>query len=269
MRPLTERGLTLAEILVSTGVFALLLVVLTASVVQGEQAWRDTSAATRAERSLKRAVEAVREELAMTSFAQIRTRPVPGSLAGTYDGDAVWFLSAVDPASGRFQRKADGSPRWMRNILYYLVVPQNHAALYGYTCTGGPGADGYDDRCPHKALVRKVIDAGAATTTDDSTPEEVLLTSAEVAGYLTAPSGLDVSGMIGEPGLENARLLAHELLGFRVFLAPEPSDFPTEVQVDVRGVAVASAEHLVGVGTRSLSEGRFTLGYGFSVFPSN
>ena len=66
----------------------------------------------------------------------VRVVDVPSSLGGAPDGKAIWFLSARDPATGKFARGPEGEPFWQRNLLYYLVVPQQHLALFGAQLCG-------------------------------------------------------------------------------------------------------------------------------------
>jgi hypothetical protein len=152
--------------------------------------------------------------------------------------------------------KPDGSRMWQRNILYYLVVPERDP------CTGGAASNGFDDHCPHKLLIRKVIDNAPPTVPTDETTEEALLS--DVTPYLTQPSGLDTSGMSVEPGVGEVRIVALNLLGMELRRPQE-----AETQVDLRALSLLDAMRNLRVGSISLTESSFTQQEGFSVFPRN
>ena len=159
--------------------------------------------------------------------------------------------------------KADGTPFWQRNVIYYLVVPDRHATTFGMDCQGGVGPRGLDDRCPHKVLVRKVIDSGVATSPlgDPSVVEETLIT--DVSSYLTRPNGYDTSLLSAEMGVESAEMVATRLLWFEVSLAK------SEVSIDLRAVAIKDAQANLALGSAALSSGRYTANRVLSIFPMN
>ena len=175
------------------------------------------------------------------------------------------MLSAVDPVSGQYIRDVDGKPVHQRNILYYLVRPNNHNAISrGYACTIDDATHTLaDPYCPHKILIRKVIRKEAA-----GVPEE-LLTTTEVDAYLTLPNGYDVSGMVGEegfPGVEPGTIknVGFGLLSFRVD-ALNPPFF----NLTFRAIRLAEAERKISVGSTPLNTGRFTVEIRRSIFPRN
>lgn len=260
-----RRGFTLVEVLVSFGIFALLSIVLATSLREGASVLRKAAASADVQGELRKARLGLAQDLARTSFTQTNSTTAPASLAGA-DGDAVWFLSAIDPVSGEYRRKSDGTPFWQTNILYYLTVPSAHVSLYGYQCAGGADGAGYEDRCPHKMLIRKVIDLPPATTSAE-TSEETLIPGGSIAPYLTRPTTFNLAAMNGEAGLRSARVQAHSLLTFRVQRNANPS-YPREVLIDLRAVATRNAEKEVKVGSVSLGQGRFTTQQLFSVFPT-
>ncbi|MBI3927342.1 MAG: type II secretion system protein [Armatimonadetes bacterium] len=264
MRP-SRRAFTLLESVIGLGIFVLLLIVLATMMTGGTALWRDLESSADANLNLRNLAVRLRQDLARTSFQELATTTVPGG--GAHHGDAVWFLSAVDPATGEFMRKSDGTPFWQRNLLYYSVVPNGHSELYGYACAGGADSDGYDDRCPHKMLICKQIDSGVPTVITDETSQESLIPAGQIANYLTAPDGFDVSGMSGEPGLELTQVVARALVTFRVF--PAPGSWGNEVRVDARAVQIRSAEKSVAIGQSPLGEGKFTTQLEFSVAPEN
>ncbi len=260
-----KAGFTLLEALVTVTIMAVLLGILTLLFLRTGDVFRTTSSKDSAVRDLRKARVALERDLALTSPAQVRRTTVPPSLGGGNDGEALWFLSPVDPATGVIVRKQDGHPFWQRNILYYLVVPNNHDATFGQSCAGGVGPNGFDDRCPHKVLIRKVIDSGPPTSPPDETTEEVLLPA--VAGYLDRPNGFDVSGL-GGAGLQQSKIVA-QLLHFSSALAPLPQNAANQLVVDVRGVSIGEARRTARVGTDSFFDSAFTHQSPFSVLLHN
>jgi hypothetical protein len=226
---------------------------LASSMGVGSRVWTRVSGTSTFQLELRKAQRALHDELSRGAFSEIRTRRTPASLAGGgFDGDAVWMLSARDPVTGQFMRKTDGTPFWQRNVIFYPAVPLNDP------CPGGADADGYDDRCPHKVLVEKVVDRNPATVPGDESSEETLLTPAEVVAHLTRPNGSSVQG---------GSLRAQGLLTCRLQLAPRP-EYPREVRVDLRAVSVVEARKKVALGTAPLGSGPYTTQNLFSAFPA-
>lgn len=259
-----ERGFSLLELSVAAAVFSVLLLVVLALFNQSIYVWRVTSSADGANRELRKVRAALERDLALTSPTEIARAQVPGHLGGgASDGEALWFLSPIDPATGEIVLDEDGLPVWQRNILYYLVVPGDHAGTFGSTCAGGAAANGYDDRCPHKILIRRVIDAGTATIPTDPTTREALIAPGAIGPYLVQPTGFDISA------LPDTRIVANNLLCFETVSAPPPNNQAREVLVDVRAVGVEEARRETSVGTAPLYNSRFTEQHPFSVFPKN
>ena len=71
-----------------------------------------------------------------------------------------------------------------------------------------------DFYAPHKFLIRKIIDR---TPGDPDTPE-LLLTSAEVDSYLTAPDDYNLASLGSEGNVEEVRIIADKMLSFEVSL---------------------------------------------------
>lgn len=225
--------------------------------------WRNISASEDASLALKRAHRMVEHDLLQCNFNDMNAATVPPSLSAS-DGTAVWCLSALGPGKTTLMTP-DGQPFWQRNILYYLVVPQGHTS-----CAGGAGPNGLDDRCPHKVLIRKVIDSGTPTTptSDPIADREALLTGGEIGGFLTRPIGLDVSAMKSEPGVQEVEIVATNLLWFETRREPDP-DIPKEIQVDIRAVRLEELKTLQAIGTAPLYDSPSVITHLFSVFPRN
>jgi hypothetical protein len=178
------------------------------------------------------------------------------SLTGS-DGDALWFLSAVDPLTGDFVRNDDGSPRWQRNILYYPVVPNGLADVEFQ----GSGVDdnGYEVSYPYKLLVRKQIDFGAPTLAGDPAQEEELIT--DITPYLERPQNLTFPAN----DCETVNLTANHFLSFRATLVPELRS----VRFVLQAAAIEEARREFPLGTKSLLDPRFLMERQFEIFPEN
>ncbi len=262
--PFRNRGLTIAELLIGFAVFTGLMVILAAATRMGSTVWGRASASSDSQLELRKAYVSIYRDLKSTMFEDVRVGPGPSSLAGK-DGDALWFLSPVDPATGESLRTHRGRPYWQRNILYYLTVPEQHQQTFGLTCAGGQDTDGYEDRCPHKVLIRKVIDTVPPPEPDEfgvihEEPEEILN---DVVPYLSRPSGYNLSSM-SEAGLEDATIVAVNILSFRAQIEPDPR-WPGEIHLELRAAAVDSGRRHLRIGVDSLEEATQT--FTFSVFP--
>ena len=262
----SERGVTLAELLIGFALFAIVGVFLAFAFSSATDVWRGVSGDTDAQTTINKARFHLSNDLRRTSFATVSIGRGTHSLGPT-DSDVVWFLSAVDPATGAFLRKSDGTPFWQKNILYYAAVPNNHTLLYGFACTGGPDTEGYDEHCPHKILIRKVIDKDTATDPNDETTEETLLLPSDISTYLTRTDQLDSSAMNSEPGVSEHKIVTTGILGFRADKSPDPR-WPDEVQVRLQSTALLSAQRELSIGNTPLSETRFTLDVTLPLYPN-
>lgn len=262
----SRSGFTLAETLVTFGIMSLILALLAGALLAAGKAWRRTSGLNTVETQLGKAQSHLVRDLESIRFDESATTLSTAGLAGVPAGTAIWFLSAVDPATETAVRTPFGAPLWQRNILIYPAVPLNHDSLFGMTCTGGAGPLGLDDQCPHKVLIRKVIDGPVSHP--DIAGAEGLLSAGQIANYLTRPQGFDTSNMSGEAGLEDVSFLANFLLFFSVERGPAGGS-PLEVQVDIRALNIEDARRNIPVGNSSLADSRFTSHQLFSIYPRN
>lgn len=259
---------TLLELSMSFTLLSFLLLVTSSALFDSQRIWREVWGANQASSQLTRACTALQRDISLTN--QVYTRPVPAHLTGGgLDGDAIWFTSAIDPATGQIARKANGSPLYLRNVLYYLVVPQGHAGLYGFDCLGGMGPGGYDDRCPHKVLIRKVIDYNGPSTNEAS--EEQPMSASEIAPFLTQPSGLSTSAMTAESGggaqVGPVQLVARDLLWFSCNSKPPAVSVP--VKLELRACNLLRAHKELAVGSQSLYSAGPTEEVRLSLMPAN
>lgn len=220
----------------------------------------------RAQRSLERDLRGAAFER-QPDRATIAVEKAPGAkeklvnLSGS-DGDVLWFLSAIDPVTGEFRRHDDGTPFWQRNVVYYLVTPNNLAQHFDYQASGLESG-GYEVACPFKILIRKEIDAGTPTTASDPASAEKLLTYGELSAHLNRPNGYDCAGMALDRS--TVKPVAANLLSFRVDLKSEVQ----AVSLDLRATAIDRARREGGIGSRDLSNQPVTTQLQFVVIPPN
>lgn len=228
------------------------------ALTSGTDAWKRIDAQYDTQRSLRTAETALLADLKETNATQLRFKRIT-SPAG--NGDVLWFLSAKDPTvSGpnvqKFVRDPAAMPVWQRTIIYYLIRPSNHDAMAGFSC-GVDGNAAGDAFCPHKFLVRKVVN-GAANP-------ETLMSAGAVDAYVTPPAGFDTSSFASEAGLEDAKIVSDRLMGFRV-TRPAGSRMVT---IDLSGVRLREARNKIQLGTSDLSNSQFTVYHQLKVLPQN
>lgn len=194
-------------------------------MVTTKSAWVSTDSEETAALALRRALAPLEVDFSLASAENIGQTAVPSSLGAGSDGDALWFLSPIDPATEQFVQNSRGQPVWQRNILYYLSVPANHSG-----CSGLSSPEGYDHGCPHKVLVRKVINNPGA---DGS---QLLLSN--VAAHLTRPR-TETDATSPGSSQEAAEVVGARLLWFRVL--PDPSGEKGVRLIDARSVALDAA----------------------------
>lgn len=253
---MNRRGYSLLEVCITCALFSLMAVLGFLSMRQSGKVLAISSGRDKATAQLMKARHTLVRDLEMASPLPscMRISPSPASLGGGADGDGLLFLSAVDPATGAFQCDAgQASPFWMRNVLYYLTVPNNYASTLGYSMSGGSVA-GYDFSIPVKQLVRVVSDENAGNNPAVASTEDTLLASA--TALMTRPATVFSS--------PDRQTVANGLLGFRCNLVG------SALQVDLWAVSFEEAARAQGFNPAlSYREGRYTVQHRFLVYPKN
>lgn len=257
------RGATLTEVIITTGIFSLLVLALFAVMKYGVRSWRNIESKSSIQSQLRKIELFLLEDLKRSSFDQMRVETMPSgytpgnnnSLNGkTAHGPAVWFLSALDSERQNFLRDPEGKPDWQRNVLYYVTRPTDdwHRNKYGFTC-GSSGGDAYDTFCPHKWLIRKEI------------AQKTLIPGESIGTYLTRPGSYDLleGWQSTQANLERVQVLSDSLLVFRITLKKP------EVLVDLKAFRVLEAGDILHVGSSSLDNNVFTVQYDARVVPNN
>ncbi len=231
----------------------MILLVTFAVLQQSTTSWRRVSGSQGSSSQVFKAENRIQRDLSLTAYEHVRVSDSLNSLSGK-DGDALWFLSAVDPNTGEFIRDSMGRPRWQRNILYYMAVPTGLADL-GFSGTG-VNEDGYEVSYPYKVLVRKVIDNPPPT---DPTSEETLMT--DISAHLQAPAGysLDTSNA------DQVTVVAHDLLGFRV----QTDDLLRRVTITLQAANHVEARRDIPLGSQSLLDPKYLFERRVEIFPQN
>jgi len=245
-----KAGFTVLETIVAVSMASVMLLATTLLLFNSATTWRKVVGEQDASGQLLKAEAWMRRDLNSAAFRALTVGDSLSSLTGK-DGDAVWFLSAIDPTTGEFVRNPDGTPHWQTNILYYLVVPtgDNPTGFSG----GGIQDSGYEVSHPGKVLVRKVIDNDPAPAT------ETLLS--DVSSYLEAPDGATFSG----PASDSASIVARNLLSLRAGTNPDLE----AVNILLQAAKIEEQQLRFALGSRSLLTPEFLLERRFDMYPDN
>lgn len=262
-----RRGFTIVEVMVAS-LLALMVIGLALGMLKmAGTVFHRVSGHEDGALQIKRAARNMDRDFHSTFMGNVRVEPVPGP-AGFF-GDGIAALSAEEQGRGPMALEVSGSPYWQRNIIYYLAVP------IGDPCTLGANADGYEDQCPHKVLIRKVLDTGPTTLShrenaaaDPPNDEEELVPA--LLPYLTRPTGFTVSGMYAEtPGVvQNVDIVATNLLTMRVRLNPAANS-PGEIEITLQAHSEEAARETKRAGPQPLSDHKNTMTHILSIFPKN
>lgn len=255
------RGLSLLEILIGATLLSLVSLFSIAFLSQSQRLWRRVDSSSTATQSLTKANARLGADLINVGRQGVAS--MPHGSGPQRMGDALWFLSAWDPASQAFIRNAGGRSFWQKTVLYYLTVPQDHDSLYGVSCQA------WDQVCSHKILLRKVIDTGLPTT-PSSAPEqeETLPSAAQIAPYLTRPDSLDLTTLQSEPGVVSVEYISGYLLDMVVTLNQQAGQV-LEVDCVVRAGLLQDAKGHFQIGRDPFPLSTFTLSRNIRVVPRN
>lgn len=265
MRKYGASGFTLVEILIAMVMAGMLFGFGYALLDMSARVYHQVSGHNDGELQMKKLSRRLQKELVASKFDAIKTAPVADTAGTASDAVSMLSLNSTDRANGPVCTTVAGEPFWQRNVLFYLARP------LGDTCTPQADAGGYEDVCPHKIAIRKVIDSGVTTEPlpagDPVNDMEEPLDN--LAPYLTRPSSnYDVTAMLAEPGVTDVEVVAVNLLSMRLSLDPEP-DSPGEVFIELRALNEEGAGRGVAVGKTPLSGTGKVLTQILSCFPRN
>ncbi len=229
------------ETVVTLSIFSLIMALVVAVMVKGFSALSQANARHDAESSLAKAYYWMKRDLEMASSKALERKRValPGG------GDAIWFLSAVDPEDqnpdSSFARQPDGgAPLWRRQVLYYLARPGDYATVSNGLSPAvdpDPNADYY---APHKFLIRKVLDLPGEP--------ESLLNGSGIDSYITTPVDYRLSPFSSETNVIDYKLVADRLLGL------ESRVVDNSIEVDLSAFRVGEAGKSMRLGQVSLKD---------------
>jgi hypothetical protein len=157
------RGFSLLEVSFAIGFFGLFSLILFYALQNTSKMWQRSSARDAALRQIVRARSYLTRDLMNGSGrpGQSASAHVGPSLGAGWDGDAFTVLSCEDNSTP-WNINSTGGSILTREVTYSLFVPQNVNARYGGSFPGLADAQGYEDACPYKWLVRRVDPAPAA-----------------------------------------------------------------------------------------------------------
>lgn len=249
-------GFGILDLLIAISLVTVILGVTFMLLQNSNSTWRKVTSSQGAASQLMQVESWLRRDLVQTAYSTTASGPSLSSLLGR-DGDALWFLSAIDPVTGEFVRNEDGTPRWQRNILYYCVVPTGLSA-FGFNGSGIEES-GFEVSHPGKFLVRKVIDSGDVTTPTDPATQETLL--ADISSYLEVPNGTSLSA----PDSESVTIVGRNLLSFRV----ERNDPMRRISVVLQAARLENRQLNFTVGSESLLKPGYLLERRLELYPEN
>ena len=256
-----RRGFSLPELLIVASIFSVFLMATYIFLDSGLAVWERTASSQDVSFQLQKAKSDLGRELSQAKFSKSALAESYSPGLESSQGDVLWFLSAYDSKSQRAVRRPNGSAFWQRNILYYLKVPNQHDKFFDTACSG------HYKTCPHKVLVRKVIDSGPVTSPSSSlVNEEALLFAGSIAGFLTAPDGFSFPSQ--GPSVESAEIVATGLLSFRLTASPKEGT-QKEYAIKLAGFDVEKAGRKLHFNKEDIFQSPYTHFIDFSVFPGN
>ncbi|MCL5774267.1 MAG: hypothetical protein M1536_07825 [Firmicutes bacterium] len=208
-----KSGTSLIELLVATGIFGLLVITVFAIFDIGSRSYYSAETRGVLQGDVRRAEYFLSNELRESTFNyfnDVYYYPSGGLHSGNH---ALAFKTAVDynrasPTRYRFVTDpASGAPVWQGWTIYYIIRPP------GDTCPVSPDQD-WDDVCPHKWLIKKVVTLNSVNTVRD------------------LETFINTDLTTGQAGVLDVSKMADNVLSFNVYL--DISKRPFRVDFDVK-----------------------------------
>ena len=243
----SRSGVSVLELLCALALFTALSLISMLALRQVSRIWQRTSARDLAMRELLRAEAALNRDL--VNAGKMTPQSAYGAVhAGAGAVASGGGLALILPSSDQEDLTLDGQgqPVLDRLVTYYLAVsttlgPQTFAA----------DAQGYEDQCPYKWLVRKERAAPAAVP--GGLP-------AVPANWLTGSEIETPTSFWRQP---EKRVVASNLLQFRVIKGP-----PTW-EITLTAVAIADARRQIALGGVPLSPTKFAITHQVGIIAKN
>lgn len=264
-----ERGTTLLELAIASGLFTLLVAILFVALKTGLTAWRTAEARHAAQFQLRKVELKLLGDVRRSSYADLTAAPTAAAAGagGGFDGGVLWFRSSVDRASGESIRDDQGVPTYQSTIVYFLAKPDTalHLSRHGQDCQdwGGADATNADESCPHKLLVRLELQKQAHAPPEYG-PSEAPFTAAELAGYIKRPADYVLSNINGGE-LIRKEIIGDSLLYFR----PTKAAGTVTFDIDITRIADARKKISIGGSATSLRDSPFTYNFTAAAVPGN
>lgn len=249
LRP--KKAFSLLEITFAIGFFSLFSMILFFALQSTSKVWQRTSARDAALRQIVRARSFLSRDLMNGSGRpnQSASSHVGPSLGAGWDGDALTLLSCEDNSTPWNINNTGGSVL-TREVTYSLFVPTNVNARYGGTFPGLADAQGYEDACPYKWLVRRTDPVPAPVSPN---PEAAVPTNWTTT-LLSRPSSMSATA--------TSQVVA-TLHSFRIL-----SNGP-QWEFELRACAVDEARRKLALGSVLLGSSPYVLVQRFSVVVHN
>ncbi len=275
-----QAGSTLVEVMITTGLFSILMVVLFSVFRYGSEQWRVIEGRSKVQTMMRKVETFMLDDVRRASYDYLAVPHMPDKWnpgdhskleaafkAGTPKaGSAFWCLSPIHYDSNgnlSVSRDDDGKLTWDHNVLYYETELSDgfHRQIYGFGKDECP-----KDKCPHKWLIRKEINQNKLLKPDVGGDSGCADVSAEF--FMTAPQGGNYAQKMlaneRSKGLERVSCLAENVLAFTVSL-----DYPT-VGIVVKTFRVEEASKNKGMSSSQMTEDSlYTVQYSTRLVPNN
>ncbi|MCR5662532.1 MAG: prepilin-type N-terminal cleavage/methylation domain-containing protein [bacterium] len=276
-----QKGSTLVEVMITTGLFSILMVVLFSVFRYGSEQWRVIEGRSKLQTMMRKVETFMLDDVRRASYDYLAVPNMPdGWKAGDHSklesayssgtpkaGSAFWCLSPLGYDSNGnvyVSRDNEGKLIWNHNVLYYVTELTDgfHRQIYGYGIGQCPPG-----KCPHKWLIRKEINQDKLLK--PKTGGTGGCSGVRAEDFMTAPSSGNYakqmlsSGERGK-GLERVSCLAENVLAFTVSL-----DYPT-VGIVVKTFRVEEASKNAGLSSSQMTEDSvYTVQYSTRLVPNN
>ena len=250
-------GATLVEVIITTGVFSVLMLTLFSVVQYGMDSWRSIEGRQVTQTMMRKigvfALDDIRRgSLSKMGLVYLNAYNAGDKKIGAYGtgtsgttnlgdgkghfGQAIFMSSAYNsqatPDAGGaalFRRDGDGNPLWDKTILYYAAVMDNNEHIKKYGAGIKELCGGYTS-CPHKWLIRREIPVN-------------ITSSADILKYIE-PAGM---GLFNNTSGVKTQVLADCILAFHVAVQ-KPA-----VTLVIKSVRLEEMRRRLTSGQRSLS----------------
>lgn len=257
-----KRGFSIPELLIVCGLFSIFSLVSYSLLNSGVKLWLSSESSRDVTEQLQKARAILQTDLKEASIDEILVSRTAQPDESFETGDILNLLSPYNPELENMGRRHDGTALWQRNVLYYSAIIKEHDRVFPVNCPG----QSRQSVCPHKVLVRRVLDTGVRTRPQSPDKEvETLLPLRDLKAELLIPDNLTSS--LESSDTRRSPIVALGLVQVR-FEFPAVGGLPGEVRVKLQGFDVSQAGKNV-LFNQDLSKSPYTHTVDFSVFPDN